>query len=353
MPHALTHLSTVACLAFASLFCQDLVARDSTPNVVVILTDDQGWGDLSINGNTNFQTPQIDSLAKQGARFDRFYVCPVCSPTRAEFLTGRYHPRGGVWSTSTGGERLDLDERTIAQVFKAAGYNTAAYGKWHNGSQYPYHPNARGFDDYYGFLSGHWGDYFSPQLEHNGKIVQGNGFTADDFTDHAIDFITQHRNDPFFVYLAFNTPHAPMQVPDPYWDSFKERPIEQRGRDSAKEDVEFTRAALAMVKNVDDNVGRLLQALDKYNLTNDTIVVFFCDNGPNAERYNGDMKGRKGSTDEGGVRSPLHVRWPAKIKAGTEVTQIAGAIDLLPTLADLAVLKSPPIGRLTARAYDR
>jgi len=119
------------------------------PNVVVILTDDQGWGDLSANGNTNLSTPNIDSLAKDGASFDRFYVCPVCSPTRAEFLTGRYHPRSGVYSTSAGGERMDLDEMTIADTFKAAGYATAAFGKWHNGMQYPYHPNGRGFDEYY------------------------------------------------------------------------------------------------------------------------------------------------------------------------------------------------------------
>ena len=168
-----------------------ILAADS-PNVVVILTDDQGWGDLSINGNSNLSTPNIDSIGHQGARFDRFYVCPVCSPTRAEFLTGRYHPRGGVHDTSRGGERLNLGERTIAEVFKAAGYQTAALGKWHNGTQYPYHPNARGFGEYYGFCSGHWGDYFSPPLEHNGKLVTGKGFLIDDFTDHAIRFIPDY-----------------------------------------------------------------------------------------------------------------------------------------------------------------
>lgn len=140
------------------VFCIVLFATISfakQPNVVVILTDDQGWGDLSLNGNTNLSTPNIDSLARDGASFDRFYVCPVCSPTRAEFLTGRYHPRSNVFSTSAGGERMDLDEKTIADTFKAAGYATAAFGKWHNGMQYPYHPNGRGFDYYYGFCSGH------------------------------------------------------------------------------------------------------------------------------------------------------------------------------------------------------
>ncbi|HKL20287.1 MAG TPA: sulfatase-like hydrolase/transferase, partial [Tichowtungia sp.] len=155
------------------------------PNIVVVLTDDQGWGDLSLHGNTQIATPNIDRLARAGAQFDRFYVSPVCSPTRAEFLTGRHHDRLGVYSTSEGGERLNADETTIADVFKAAGYQTAAFGKWHNGTQFPYHPNARGFDKFYGFCSGHWGSYFSPMLEHNGQIVQGSGFLPDDLTEHA------------------------------------------------------------------------------------------------------------------------------------------------------------------------
>ena len=136
-------------LLFALAFTTTPLIAAEKPNILVVLTDDQGWGDLSVHGNTNLSTPNVDSLARDGALFERFYVCPVCSPTRAEFLTGRYHPRGGVWSTSTGGERLDLDEKTIADTFKVAGYATGCFGKWHNGSQYPYHPNGRGFDEYY------------------------------------------------------------------------------------------------------------------------------------------------------------------------------------------------------------
>ena len=128
---------------------------------MIILADDQGWGDLSINGNTNLSTSHIDSLARDGALIERFFVCAVCAPTRAEFLTGRYHPRGGVRGVSTGAERLNLDEKTIAETFRASGYATGAFGKWHNGSQFPYHPNARGFQEYYGFTSGHWGLYFN------------------------------------------------------------------------------------------------------------------------------------------------------------------------------------------------
>lgn len=323
------------CFFFAVMVPVRVWAAPARPNVVVILSDDQGWGDLSVNGNRNLSTPNIDSLAANGASFDRFFVCPVCSPTRAEFLTGRYHPRGGVYATSTGGERLNLDEVTIAQTFKAAGYVTGAFGKWHNGTQYPYHPNGRGFDEYYGFCSGHWGNYFDPILEHNGKLVRGKGYIADDFTDHAIAFIEQNKDRPFFCYLPFNTPHSPMQVPDRFFDKFKDAPLAMRHREPDREDLEMTRAALAMCENIDENVGRLLKKLEELKLEDNTIVLYFCDNGPNSWRWNGGMKGRKASTDEGGVRSPLFIRWPEKIAAGRKIPTIAAAIDLLPTLAEL------------------
>jgi arylsulfatase A-like enzyme len=305
----------------------------------VILADDQGWGDLSVHGNTNLSTPRIDSLARDGAIFDRFYVCPVCSPTRAEFLTGRYHARGGVRGVSTGAERLNLDEMTIAQTFRAAGYATGAFGKWHNGSQAPYHPNYRGFDEYYGFTSGHWGRYFDTELDHNGKLVRGKGYITDDLTDHGMEFMTKNRNRPFFCYLPFNTPHSPMQVPDRFFERFAKVDPKLRARNQDQEDLGMTRAALAMCENIDWNVGRVLAKLDELKLADNTIVLYFSDNGPNSWRWNGGMKGRKGSVDEGGVRSPLLIRWPGRIQPGTKVTQIAGAIDLLPTLADCAGVK--------------
>jgi arylsulfatase A-like enzyme len=306
------------------------------PNIVIILSDDQGWGDLSINGNTNLSTPNIDNISANGASFERFYVCPVCSPTRAEVLTGRYHPRGGVYSTSSGGERLDLDETTIAEVFQKAGYATAAFGKWHNGMQPPYHPNARGFDEYYGFCSGHWGDYFSPMLEHNGEIITGNGFVIDDFTEQAMGFIENNRDKPFFVYLPYNTPHSPMQVPQEWWDKFENKELEKLHREPERENIPHTRAALAMCENIDWNVGRLVSKITDLGLNENTIILYFSDNGPNGVRWNGGMKGRKGSTDEGGVRSPLSIQWPGVIESGKRITQIAAAIDLLPTLADMA-----------------
>ena len=312
------------------------------PNMVIILADDQGWGDLSIHGNTNLSTPNIDSLAHHGARFDRFLVCAVCAPTRAEFLTGRYHARGGVRGVSTGAERLNLDEKTIAETFRSSGYRTGAFGKWHNGSQFPYHPNARGFDEYYGFTSGHWGQYFDPELDHNGTLVRGRGYITDDLTHHALDFITSNQDRPFFAYLPFNTPHSPMQVPDRFFEKFSNVDPKMRARDPRQEEIPMTRAALAMCENIDWNVGRVLTKLNELKLAENTIVLYFSDNGPNSWRWNDGMKGRKGSVDEGGLRVPLLIRWPGHIKPQTRIPQIAGAIDLLPTLADLAEI--PVVG---------
>jgi len=304
------------------------------PNVIIILTDDQGWGDLSVNGNSNINTPNIDALSAAGATLDNFYVCAVCSPTRAELLTGRYNFRGGVYSTGGGGERLDMDETTMGEVFQAAGYKTAAYGKWHNGMQYPYHPNGRGFEDYYGFCSGHWGNYFSPMLEHNGQIVQGEGYVIDDFTEHGMAFMEQNKDKPFLLYLPFNTPHTPFQAPDEYWDRYKDKHIEMRAEHPG-ENLLHTRAALALCENIDWNVGRIVAKTEELGIDDNTIILYFCDNGPNSWRWNGGMKGRKGSTDEGGVRSPMFIKWPSAIEAGRKIERLASVTDLLPTLSEM------------------
>lgn len=321
----------------------------SRPNVLVIVADDQGWGDLSVHGNPAVATPRLDRLAREGVQFAHFFVQPLCAPTRAELLTGRYHPRGGVTGVSTGDERLDLGERTVADVFRAAGYATAAFGKWHNGTQPPYHPNSRGFDEFYGFTSGHWAQYIDAAMDHNGRPVTGRGYMPDDLTDRALAFLTETRQAPAFVWLAYNTPHSPMQVPDRWWDAARRRHIPAH-RYSTDEDVLHTRAALAMVENLDWNVGRLLDGLAARQRLDDTVVVYLTDNGPNGWRWNGDMKGRKGTLDEGGVRSPLFVRWPTKVPAGVRVLPIAGAIDLLPTLADLVGVPLPDDRPLDGRS---
>jgi arylsulfatase A-like enzyme len=328
------------CLLLFVVCCGESTAPEivpkKKPNVVLIMADDQGWGDLSFNGNTNLSTPNIDALAKNGVSFEYFYVQPVCSPTRAELLTGRHSSRLGVYATSTGGERINLGETTIANVFKKAGYKTAAYGKWHNGMQPPYHPNAMGFEDYYGFTSGHWGNYFSPMLEHNGKIVKGEGFLVDDLTNHGLDFISKHQEEPFFLYLPYNTPHSPMQVPDTYWDKFADKELDLKYQGEEATNINHTKAALAMVENIDYNVGRITKKLEELNLEKNTIVIYLSDNGPNGWRWNGGMRGRKGSTDEGGVRTSFFVQWKNTIPSGKSVSQIASAIDLLPTLSNMA-----------------
>lgn len=312
-----------------------LHGAERRPNVVVFLADDAGWGDYSHNGNRMIATPHIDRIASEGAVVDRFFVCPVCSPTRAEFLTGRYHPRGGVRGVSTGEERLNLDERTIADALSAAGYATGAFGKWHNGSQWPCHPMARGFAEYFGHTSGHWGEYFDAPLEHNGRMIATSGYIVDVCTDQALRFIDQHQAQPFFCYVPFTTPHSPWAAPAEDWARFKDLPITQSATAAKQEVAQETRCALAMVENQDRNVGRVLQRLEALNLRDDTIVLYFSDNGPNSHRWTGGMKGKKGSTDEGGIRSPLFIRWPGKIPAGTVVQPIAAAIDLLPTLLAL------------------
>ncbi len=323
---------------------------DKKPNIVLILADDQGWGDLSASGNTDLKTPNIDAIATYGVSFDNFYVQPVCSPTRAELLTGRYFPRTGVYATSSGGERMDYDETTLAEVLKNAGYQTAAYGKWHNGTQPPYHPNSKGFQDFYGFASGHWGSYFSPMLEHNGQPVKGNGFLVDDLTEHGLRFIEKNRDTPFFLYLPYNTPHSPMQVPDAYWNDFKDKNLKLYATEKdAKnaENIKFNKAALAMVENIDYNVGRIMAKLRKLYLEDNTIVIYLSDNGPNSFRWNGNMRGIKGSTDEGGVRTPFFIQWKDSLPEGKTIPQIASALDILPTLSTLVGV--PP---MTAKPID-
>ena len=321
--------------------CEQRKASDAKvpPNIVLIVTDDQGWGDLGVNGNQQLQTPNIDKLARDGVQFSRFYVSPVCSPTRAEILTGRYHPRGGVYSTSQGGERLDLDEKTIADVFKSNGYETGAFGKWHNGSQGPFHPNSRGFDEFYGFCSGHWGNYFSPMLERNTEVVKGDGFIIDDLTSKALQFMEQNQTASFFTYLAYNTPHSPMQVPDKWWDKYKDLEMDSTHRYSSKEKVEKTKAALALCENIDHNVGRIVNKLDSLRLLDNTIIIYMSDNGPNGWRWNDGLKGIKGHTDEGGVRSPFIMHWKGQLTP-RKTEQVASAIDILPTLTDLADIQN-------------
>lgn len=314
-------------------------AAEQKPNLVIFLADDAGWGDYGHSGNYAASTPNIDSIAEGGVSLDRFFVCPVCSPTRAEFLTGRYHPRGGVKGVSTGQERLDLSEKTVADAFKAAGYATGAFGKWHNGTQWPYHPMARGFDEYFGHSSGHWGEYFDAPLEENGKMIGTKGYIVDVCTDRALGFIEKNKDKPFLCYIPFTTPHSPWAAPSKEWDAFKDKEITQRATIESQENLDETRCVHAMLANQDVNVGRVLAKLKELKLSENTIVLYFSDNGPNSHRWTGGMKGKKGNTDEGGVRSVCYISWPGKLPQGHTVSYISGAIDLLPTLTSLAGVK--------------
>lgn len=315
-------------------------AASRKPNVVLIVTDDQGYGDLGSTGNPHLATPRLDRLASESVVFDRFFVSPVCAPTRASLLTGRYHLRTGTWGVTGGRETMRGDEVTLAEILRGNGYRTGAFGKWHNGAHVPSTPRAQGFDEFFGFRGGHWNQYFDADLEHNGRPVKTKGYIADVITDRALQFIERSRRQPFFCYLAFNTPHSPLQVPDTYFDAFT-----KRGHDAILASV------YGMVANLDDNVGRLLARLDHLRLRDDTIVIFVTDNGPAGDRYNAGMRGRKGSVHEGGVRVPFFIRWPARMNP-RRVDRVAAHIDLLPTLVDLAGLTAPaakPIDGRTLR----
>lgn len=313
---------------------------DRHPNVVLIMTDDQGYGDLHCHGNELIDSPNLDRLATQSAEFDRFYVSPICAPTRAALMTGRYFLRTGVVEVVPDYlATMQLDEVTMAEAFKQAGYATGIFGKWHLGKWYPYHPNVQGFDEFLGFRSGAFGNYFDPLLEYNGKPKPTKGYIADVLTDNALDFIERHRAQPFFCYIPYNVPHSPFQVPRHYLRKYKARGLSDR-----------VAAVYGMCENMDENVGRLLKQLDGWKLADNTIVLFLSDNGPNGHRYNAGMKGKKGNVDEGGVRVPLFVRWPGKIKPGTLIKILASNRDLLPTLVQLCHIPMPETKPLDGRS---
>ncbi|MEM9702825.1 MAG: arylsulfatase, partial [Planctomycetota bacterium] len=344
--------SSLVCLSFLPLFAATVPAAEQEPgppNVLLILTDDQGWGDIHSHGAEQLDTPNLDRLAKQGARFDRFYVSPVCAPTRAAMLTGRYSLRCGVHGVTRGHETMRPGEVTIAELLQEAGYRTGCFGKWHNGAHARTNPYGQGFDEFVGFTAGHWNNYFDPLLPYPPgvgplreeptepagpfRLKRSEGYIADIFTDAAIRFIGERAAfgdngeqpaRPWLCYVPYNTPHWPPQVSEELYSKYEARGFDPK-----------TASAYAMVENIDRNVGRLTAALDDWGLAENTIVLFLTDNGPNADRFNGEMKGRKGSAHEGGVRVPLFVRYPRRIEAGTTVKQNSMHIDLLPTLCEL------------------
>jgi arylsulfatase A len=308
--------------------------KELHPNVLLILADDQGWGDLSVNGNPYVNTPNIDKISEEGITVDRFFVSPLCAPTRASLLTGKYHLRAGTSWVTFGRENLYPGEYTLGDMFKEGGYATACLGKWHNGSQWPCHPNAHGFDEFIGFCGGDINRYFDPTLEKNGKEYSPKGYITDILTKEALQFIEKNKENPFFCYIPYNVCHAPFIVPDKYFDRTYPRLSHIEDQDERNKDA----AIYAMLENLDDNIALLMDKLEETGLMDNTIVIFLSDNGPNGVRYNGDMRGIKNTVHEGGVRVPFYIKWPGKFEKGKVVKEIAAHIDLLPTLASLCNL---------------
>jgi arylsulfatase A len=300
------------------------------PNVLLIITDDQGYGDLALHGNEQTSTPTLDKLGRESIRFDRFFVSPLCAPTRASLLTGRYSLRTGVSGVAEGQETMRAEEVTIAEALRDAGYRTGLFGKWHNGEHYPFTPNGQGFQEAFGFNLGHWNNYFDTTLKRNGRSVKTKGFITDVLTDAALKFISAKHDQPFFCYLSYNAPHAPFQVPDKYFDKYKAKGLD-----------DYLASVYGMVENVDDNVARVLGRLDELKLRDNTIVIFMTDNGPNGQRFNGGMRGVKGSLHEGGSRVPFFLRWPARFKQPRLIKQIVAHVDVFPTLLELSNAPKP------------
>ena len=361
--------SFILLLFFWGLLLTPLCAQsEQRPNVILIITDDQGYGDLGITGNPFVETPNLDRLAEESIRFENFYVSPVCAPTRASLLTGRYSLRTGVRDTYNGGAIMSPEEITIAEMLKTANYRTGAFGKWHLGDNYPSRPMDQGFDESVTHLSGGMGQvgdfttyfqrdssYFDPVLWHNGKKEAYSGYCSDIFTQQAIDFISDPQEGPFFCYLAFNAPHTPLQVPQVYYDGYKDIDpsrapdgTELLIPEMSEQDKEDARRVYAMVNNIDDNIKKVLDRLEELQIAENTIVIFMTDNGPQQRRYVGGMRGRKGSVYRGGVRVPFYLRYPTLGK-NMDMEASAAHIDVLPTLAGLCQVALPNYRKLDGR----
>ena len=341
------------------------------PNVILIITDDQGYGDLGFNGNPNIITPALDNFAAESVRFNNFYVSPVCAPTRSSLMTGRYSLRTGVRDTYNGGAIMASSEVTIAEMLKQANFTTGIFGKWHLGDNYPSRPSDQGFDESLIHLAGGMGQvgdftnyfkkdtsYFDPILWHNNEQKPYKGYCSDIFTENAIEFIENNKNNPFFCYLSFNAPHNPLQVPDEYYQAYKtldptdgidpelipNEKISEKTKDN-------TRKVYAMVTNIDDNLKKLFNKVDELGIKDNTIVIFMTDNGPQHVRYIAGMKGRKSSVYNGGIRVPFFLRFPAMFSGNQEVNQFTAHIDLLPTLSKLCNVEMPRDRKIDGRSF--
>ncbi len=357
---------TLVCIAWCNLttwlWSEDFVGK--RPNVILVMTDDQGYAQLGRHGHPWLKTPNLDHLYDTSTHFTRFLVSPTCSPTRSALMTGRHPLKNGVTHTILERERLTLNATTLPQVLKKVGYTTGIFGKWHLGDEEPYQPHNRGFDE--AFIHGAGGigqaykcscadapgnKYFDPVIRHNGSFVKTSGFCTDTFFTAALGWIKQcsQADKPFFAYLTTNAPHGPFIAPPSNAKRFTDLGF-------SEEQAGF----YGMIENIDENMGRLLGKLEQWNLLGNTLVIFMSDNGttgggsgkpgvpmgrlPDGTSmllFNAGMKGMKGSTDEGGVRVPFFVRWDGHTKPGRDIHRIAAHIDVFPTIAALAGAELP------------
>jgi arylsulfatase A-like enzyme len=327
------------------------------PNIVLIVADDLGYADIGVHGCRDLPTPHIDSLANNGARCTDAYVsCPVCSPSRAGFLTGRYQQRFGHWynpgppAQASPEFGLPLTEVTLADVVKRAGYVTGMVGKWHLGLKPEFHPMKRGFDEFFGFLHGSH-SYIDPQADKFNLILRGTqpvdekAYLTDAFTREAVRFVERHRSSPFFLYLPYNAVHTPMQAPEKYLERFPDIKEEKR------------RTYAGMLSAMDDGIGKVLDALRAAGVADNTLVIFFSDNGgpPQANASsNTPLRGSKGTVWEGGIRVPMLIQWPGRIPQGTVYKQPVIALDTFATCAAAAGAAVPtdrPIDGVDLVAY--
>tara|TARA_B110001452_G_scaffold67119_2_gene53961 strand:+ start:270 stop:2006 length:1737 start_codon:yes stop_codon:yes gene_type:complete len=334
--------------------------ENKTPNVIIIMTDDQGFGDLGINQNPNIITPNIDKFANKSIQFNNFFVSPVCAPTRSSLMTGRYSLRTGVRDTYNGGAIMSNNETTIAEILREANYATGIFGKWHLGDNYPFRPSEQGFDESLIHLAGGIGQvgdftnyfkgdtsYFDPILWKNNKQNQYEGYCSDIFAENAIEFIEKNKNNSFFCYLSFNAPHTPLQVPEKYYNMYKDLDPELGFSDDLSDfrmnekDKEDARKIYGMVTNIDDNVGKVINKLKELKIEEETIIIFMTDNGPQQIRYNSSMKGRKGTVYNGGIRVPFYIQYSEKFKESKVINKMSAHIDVLPTILELCNLNVP------------
>jgi arylsulfatase A-like enzyme len=317
------------------------------PNIIIVMTDDQGYGDLGFTGNPVVKTPRIDAFARQSVRFTDFHVSPTCAPTRSALMTGRHEFKNGVTHTIYERERLTLKATTLAQVLKRAGYATGIFGKWHLGDEPEYQPNRRGFDEVFihgaggigQTYAGSCGDapsnsYFNPAILHNGRFVKTAGYCTDVFFAQAQKWIDAQRakENPFFALITPNAPHAPLDCPPSYFEKYRGKVPDPAAK------------FFGMIENIDDNFGALLKKMDEWNLADDTLVIFMTDNGGTAgvKTFNAGMRGGKGSPYLGATRVPSFWRWPKGWTGNRESAALTAHIDVFPTLCDIANVRLEP-----------